>query len=168
VPLRRLHDLFFSGFAAIVRMLIIRQGLLSGKPQSFLLLWSQRSAHSAEQPANSQCNGGSRVGLSFDRVAKPGIKCRRGLTSRVSGLPIQLLRSTRRLVHCTFALRFSIACYSADVFLKPTAILADSTFNSIFVHDLSPVGWRTQRLAGRSGNLLNLPSEGQADFQAAG
>jgi hypothetical protein len=52
--------------------------------------------------------------------------------------------------------------------LKPTAILADSTFNSIFVHDLSPVGWGTQRPAGRSVDRLNLPSAGQADFLAAG
>jgi hypothetical protein len=67
------HDLFFSGFDATARMFTIRQTLLSGHRSIFLLLWSQRSAHSAEQPANPQRNSGSRVGLGFDRIAEPGI-----------------------------------------------------------------------------------------------
>jgi hypothetical protein len=52
--------------------------------------------------------------------------------------------------------------------LNPAAILADSTFNSIFVHDLSPIGLGPKRLAGRSVDRLNLPSAGQPDFPAAG
>jgi hypothetical protein len=80
------HDLFVQVFAADT-VSANRQGPLSSN-RGILLLWSKRSAHSTEQPANSQCNSGSRVGLSFDRVAEPGIKRRRGLTGRVRGLPV--------------------------------------------------------------------------------
>jgi hypothetical protein len=130
-----------------------------------IVLDLQGSAHSTEQPANSQSNSGSRVGLGFDRVAEPGIKCRRGLTSRISGSPIQLLRSARRLVHCPFSPRLGVACYGADAFLKPAAILADSTFNSIFVHDLSP-GWIENPETGRTFlRSFEFVSAGQPDFR---
>jgi hypothetical protein len=51
--------------------------------------------------------------------------------------------------------------------LEFTAILADSTFNSIFIHDLSPVGWGTQRLAGRSVDRLKFASADKVEFLAA-
>ena len=54
----------------------------------------------------------------------------------------------------------------ADAFLNPAAVLADPTFNSIFVHDLSPAGVGAPRLVGRSVDRLNVPQHGQAGFLA--
>src|ERR1700756_3876468 len=103
----------------------------------------QRSMHSAEQPANSQCNDGSRIRLGFDCVAQPCVERRCRLTSHVAGLSVKLLCSASRLVHCAFDPGFGIAGYASDALLNPATILPRSTFNLIFVHDKSPVRGET-------------------------
>ena len=68
------HDLFFR---VLLRPLIFMiRPPFERQPQSLLLLGSQRSAHSSEHPANSQCNNGGRIGLGFDRSWRLDKLCR--------------------------------------------------------------------------------------------
>ena len=81
----------------------------------------KRSVHPTEQPADSQRDDGSCVGLSFNAVPQPGIECGRSLSGDISCLTVNILCGAGRLVQEAFGSYFGITGGATDLFLNLAA-----------------------------------------------
>ncbi len=99
----------------------------------------ERPVRSAEKPAQSQRDDGGGVRLRFDGVAKPCVESSRSLSGHVSGLAVQILSCPCGLIHYAFGSGLGVTRDFAKPFLNFPAKRSGGPFNSIFIHDHTPV-----------------------------
>src|SRR5437763_4634612 len=98
----------------------------------------KRPAHSTEQPSDTERYDRGGIGLSFDCVSQPVIKCCCGLSGDISSLAAEILRSTSRLVYYAFSFCLYVTRGATDVLLHLAADVARCSFNTILIHGDSP------------------------------
>src|SRR6478672_3422849 len=95
---------------------------------------SERSVHSAEQPADPKRYYRHRIGLGFDSPAKPLVKSGGGVARGVSSLAVEVLGSPRRLVELSLNLRSGVPCQAAYTLLNLAADVSSCAGYAVFIH----------------------------------
>ena len=99
---------------------------------------SERSVHSAEQPADPERYYRHRIGLGFDSPAKPLVKSGGGVARGVSRLAVEVLGSPRRLVELSLYLRSGVARQAAYTLFDLAADVSGCARYAVFIHGSDP------------------------------
>src|SRR5580700_7726490 len=99
---------------------------------------SERSVHSAEQPADPKRYYRHRIGLGFDSLAKPLVKSGGGVARGVSRLAVEVLGSPCRVVELSLYLCFGVPHQAAYTFFDLAADVSGCAGYSVFIHGSDP------------------------------